>query len=95
MPELLRANVGYPGSSFTTGANDYYSGGNHPCNFEALTVGPVTIGPIATTGTNHHDVGSNVNFLTSSTATTPTPKLYVFDKAVEVQIKCRLMINIM
>ena len=69
----------YPGSSFTTGANNYYSGGIsggiHPCNFD-----PLIAGPIARTETNHPGIGSKaVDFLTSSGS-----KLHVFDKAVEV-----------
>ena len=98
MPEPLGANHqyvdNYPGSSFTMrtkGHTGGTSGAIHPsCNFDPPTMG----GPIAAMGTNYPDIDSKVNFLTSSDSMTPpVSKLYVFDKAVEVQIKCLIMMN--
>ena len=95
MPEPFGANHQYvdncSGSSFTMrtkGHTGGTSGAIHPsCNFDPPTMG----GPITT---NHPDIDSTVNLLTSSDSMTPpVSKLYVFDKAVEVQIKCQIMMN--
>ena len=87
-------------SSFTVGTNDLYAsstsapatfGANHSyCNFDPLTVAPVTV-PIPRVGTTHHpNTGSSVNFPTCGGSMTAASKLYVFDKAIEVQqIKCQ------
>ena len=76
----------YLGSSFTMRTNDYHTGGTSGANFA-----PPTGGPVTAIGTNHSDIG----FLTNSGSIThAVSKLYVFDKAVEVRIKCQVVMSI-